>query len=212
MSNDRDIDDILDSLNQLLREGESHNDDHVEPDKPIEEIGAELHAFAEASADEVEAGAPEAETLDKAAGDEVRDVEPESAEAEVRQQDEAVVEGDDEAGAFVDAPVSIQRVILTEEMLVDNPQGNLLSLVHTGREESADSAVEPEPVAEDGEEHLPDDAHAPLHVDHQHMERLLEQVTDDVIHQLQQQLPSLIKTSLYRQLQALKSEPDKSEE
>ncbi len=217
MSGERDIDDILDSLNKLLREGESHNDDHVEVDAQAEEIEAELHELEEGGSgisEEVAVATEEAVSeLSEAADISGRHAEADAGSVADPGQDEAgepceSVEADssDSSDAQtmepVDAPVSVQRVVLTEEMLLDNPQGNLLSLVKRDEAEAAES------MAEAPQQEAVRENRTPLHVDHHHMARLLDQVTDDVIDQLQQELPVLIKHSLYRHLAELRDAGD----
>jgi hypothetical protein len=214
MSTGRDIDEILDSLNQLLREGESHNDDHVEEDISLEELEAKLHELDE-EIDELE-GAPllpdePVETVDEAT------LEPDSKSKSepIREQNENNVMADpdgsldeEEDKEPVGSPISIQRVVLTEEMLINNPQGNLLS-AGSGRGPSPVEAgrVNAESVTERltaSKEQAGEASHTLLHVDHHHLEQLLEQVADDVIHQLQRELPALIKRSLYHRLSQMR--------
>jgi len=216
MSSERDIDDILDSLNQLLREGESHNDDHVETDEVSESDPqadeAALQEFEQASAPaeneelpaEVEVAEPETEAEPEMA------LEPadSAAEPDFEPQEQSETDHEDEAFTAVDeSPLSMQRVVLTEEMLVDNPQGSLLSLV---RAAEANVAARPSEAGEGGvgdqQGEQVNDANGPLHVDHEHMGRLLEQLSDDVINRLRQELPVLIRDSLYRHLGELNSE------
>jgi len=201
MSKERDIDDILDSLNQLLREGESHNDDHVDEDISAEEIEAQLHEFDE------EGSSPESKSVlsDHSAadaGENEADSEPESeivsdpASAGEPDEDD---EPDDEEPE--DSPISMQRVVLTEEMLVDNPQGSLLSMTSSRVSSPAEAG---ESLSEAQSQNQNGVSHTLLHVDHQHLEKLLEQVADDVINQLQHELPALIKRSLYHHLASMR--------
>jgi len=236
MSSERDIDDILESLNQLLREGESHNDDHVGPDEEAEDwpqgqegldsavemIEGELDRLddeqpehddaaatsSESNMQEASQGSTEPVELDQSSSDEV--FEPRREEGE----------DNDPVDVAADGPVTIQRVVLTEEMLLDNPQGNLLSLVkspgdesladesradegraeeHVEEHEALTSEEKPEPSSEREPDEPPSDA-------------LLEQVTADVINQLQETLPLLIKQSLERHLVLLKQASDRSED
>ncbi len=210
MSKDRDIDDILDSLNQLLREGESHNDDHVEEEASLEDLEARLHELDE-EIDQLENEPPLPDEPVETADEATLDPEPESDSEPIPEQNEhdvpaepdtALDEEEDEEAAG--SPISIQRVVLTEEMLINNPQGNLLSM-GSGRGPSSAEAgrVDVESVAESPtapEEQAGEPPHTLLHVDHHHLEQLLEQVADDVIHQLQHELPTLIKRSLYHHL------------
>ena len=209
MSKERDIDDILDSLNQLLREGESHNDDHVDGDISAEEIEAQLHELdGEGSSREDESVLSDHAAED--AGESETDSGPEServsAPASAGEPDEDDEPDDEEPE---DSPISMQRVVLTEDMLVDNPQGSLLSMTSnrvTSPDESDVTLSEAQAQDQNGV------SHTLLHVDHQHLEQLLEQVADDVINQLQHELPALIKRSLYHHLAAMRdgeqAEPD----
>lgn len=220
MSTGRDIDDILDSLNQLLREGESHNDDHVEEDISPEELEAKLHEL-DKEIDELE-GAPllpdePVETVDEATLKPDSEPEPgsksksKSKSEPIRKQNENNVMADpdgyldeEEDEEPAGSPISIQRVVLTEEMLINNPQGNLLS-AGSGRGPSSAEAgrVNAESVTEPltaSKEQAGEVSHTLLHVDHHHLEQLLEQVADDVILQLQHELPALIKRSFYHRL------------
>ncbi len=236
MSKERDIDDILDSLNQLLREGESHNDDHVELDALAEGIEAELHALEEhvVDAEKQTAGTPEnidevvkqvaletgsntkLETINPALSQN-KDIESdESFETdsvyEIPDDDFGGNPADDADGSdeqiidLIDAPVLTQRVVLTEEMLVNNPQGNLLSMANTDKKESQNTTAESKAVAVEAQGTVRDadvlDVNdLPMQ---QLLKQLLDKVSDDVIGQLQQQLPSLIKASFDRHLAASK--------
>lgn len=214
MSKERDIDDILDSLNQLLREGESHNDDHVEEDISLEELEVKLHELDE-EIDELknEPLLPDepVETVDEATSEpEPESIQEQNEDSVPADPDRALDEEEDEEPA--ESPISIQRVVLTEEMLVNNPQGNLLS-TGSGRGLSSTETdrVDVESVTKDeavSEEQTEEVSHTLLHVDHHHLEQLLEQVADDVIHQLQHELPVLIKRSLYHHLGQMSKEQD----
>ena len=209
MSKERDIDDILDSLNQLLREGESHNDDHEDEDISTEEIEAQLHELDE------EGGGPESKpVLSDHAAEETGENEADSESESERVSDPAPageLDGDDELDGEEpeDSPISMQRVVLTEDMLVDNPQGSLLSMI-SNRASSPDEADVTLSEAQSQDQNGV--SHTLLHVDHEHLEQLLEQVADDVINQLQHELPALIKRSLYHHLAAMRdgeqAEPD----
>jgi len=231
MSKERDIDDILDSLNQLLREGESHNDDHVELDALAEGIEAELHALEEHVVDAeketaenldelvkqvaVETGSnTKLETINPALSQN-KDIESDESFAtdsvyEIPDDDSGDNSADDADGSdgqvidLIDAPVLTQRVVLTEEMLVNNPQGNLLSMANRDKKESQNTITESKAVAVGAQEAARntdglDVNDLPMQ---QLLKQLLDKVSDDVIGQLQQQLPSLIKASFDRHLAA----------
>lgn len=208
MSKDRDIDDILESLNQLLREGESHNDDHVESyespakvKKALDDLEDELSDVSEVEPSRSEAldrddsEAADGETVSTAESSEDISVveaemevvehwqldEPEADEPETDEPETESVSDDAE-------PLKMHRVVLTEEMLVDNPQRSLLSMVGNGVSDSKLDA-----------ESTPIVPQSTPSIDHALMARLLDHVTDDVI----RQLPILIKTSLEQHLNDL---------
>jgi hypothetical protein len=208
MSKERDIDDILDSLNQLLREGESHNDDHVEEDISAEEIEAKLHELDE-EIDKLESEPLQPEETEETVDETTSESDADSESIREQNENDTAVDPDEPSDEEEDeepagSPISIQRVVLTEKMLINNPQGNLLSAA-SGRGPSSagagrvgvGSATESETASEEQTGEAP---HTLLHVDHHHLEQLLEQVADDVIRQLQHELPALIKRSLYHHL------------
>lgn len=201
MSKDRDIDDILESLNQLLREGESHNDDHVESNESSAEVRKALDDLQDdlldavvnkpsnaeaADSDDVEA-VDRVEVSDEANSEDISEPNPEAEAVEAWQQDEPDEDDaeNDPVSDDADEPLNMHRVVLTEDMLVDNPQRSLLSLVGNKTDDrDAEKAVEtmaPQTEAV---------------IDHALMAELLDRVTDDVI----RQLPILIKTSLEQHL------------
>lgn len=209
MSKDRDIDDILESLNQLLREGESHNDDHVESVEDPKSVKQKLSDLEDElseveSIDALLSATPEITDSDPDSNDEIEDdisdKESEAETAESSDQDESdedlSEENEPEAENMSDDDdkrLSTHRVVLTEEMLVDNPQRSLLSLVGNSvdhDDEQVDEVVEPEE---------PSESQTETSVDHALMAELLDRITDDVI----QQLPILIKASLEQHLNDL---------
>ncbi len=198
MSKDRDIDDILESLNQLLREGESHNDDHVESDEHADKAEQGLDELQDDLSDvaEMETRLSEAADIgDLEAADETvsEDLSAIDSEQETSGSWEADEPEEDRISDEGDQRLSVHRVVLTEEMLVDNPQRSLLSLVGNRADvqvdDQADEAVEPESGESETEPS----------VDHALMAELLDRITDDVI----RQLPVLIKTSLEHHLNHL---------
>ena len=202
MSKDRDIDDILESLSQLLREGESHNDDHVESgvhpetvEKGLDDLQhdlsdvAEMETFLSAASDD-----EGAEVADEAISEDFSEMDSGQETSASWEQDEPEEDEpeEDRMSDAGDERLSVHRVVLTEEMLVDNPQRSLLSLVGNGADHvdnQADEAVEPEATESQTEPSL----------DHALMAELLDRITDDVI----RQLPILIKTSLEQHLNDL---------
>ncbi len=212
MSKERDIDDILDSLNQLLREGESHNDDHVEEDISLEDIEAKLleldEEIDELKSEPLQPDEP-VETVDETTSESDSEPDPDSEAIREENENDVAVDPDgpldeEEDEEPAGSPISIQRVVLTEEMLINNPQGNLLSTALDRGPSSAEAdRVDVESATEDqtaSEEQAGKAPHTLLHVDHHHLEQLLEQVADDVIRQLQHELPTLIKRSLSHHL------------
>lgn len=234
MSNDRDINDILDSLNKLLREGESHNDDHVETDEQAGEIKAELHELEEDDAVSEEAVASDAESEEAESEQVEGDVEPSgdiSDELSSEYLDDLDEDSSDDPSEyfpeeeeedFQDAPISVQRVVLTEEMLVNNPQGNLLSMVKESEEadiepvaESSEDEIDETVLKELPEQEAADESdHQDIHdlLTERQLEQLVEMVSDDVIIHLQQELPSIIKASLHRSLSELRDREPRDEE
>jgi len=190
MSNDRDIEDILNSLNQLLREGESHNDDHSgsedghekaaspEPEKAVDEAPVEAEAGTEPVKLQRE-----------------KPVEDTNGDLQVSQSGDEIEQ--DEPRSPDDAPVSINRVVLTEDMMVNNPQGSLLSLVRN----SAGLPKQHRATDENGKSGATSGS---VRVDHDHMERLVRQISDDLIKRLEKELPGLIAESIRRHLKELK--------
>jgi len=128
----------------------------------------------------------EQETAESREQDESEENQPEENESEEDEPEEDNISDDG------DERLSVHRVVLTEEMLVDNPQRSLLSLVGNSADhinDQADETVEPE--ASESQTELP--------VDHALMAELLDRITDDVI----RHLPILIKTSLEQHLNDL---------
>lgn len=184
MSSERDIEDILNSLNELLREGESYNDDHSVAEPRREKVSPPR---AEKRDDRLPA-----KTAVKAEPEKLVEVRAEAVRPASPVVDEPVKS---KAKRSDDAPVSVPRVVLTEDMMLDNPQGNLLSLVRNPEEPQPQPAVkEAKPAAKGGS----------VRVDQNHMGRLVRQISDDVIRRLEKELPGLIAESIRRHLKELK--------
>jgi len=191
MNDSRDLDEMLASLDALLREGGSHNDDmpveHAS-EKVIEEESIK-HGVSDTviSEDDLETQLDASERLDKVG------------EAEL-------LEGSEQSEQV------IARVILTEDMLVENPQVSLpLGLAATSECKGAISEfVEVEAEAscdyEEEQDEPVDETVADL--PEQGMEQLLAMVTEDISSQLQDILPSLIKDSLHKHLSAMQDDDD----
>jgi hypothetical protein len=191
MDQDRDIDEILASLDALLKESDSHNDDM--PHQPKADKQDNDKAEPKDTATDMD------NALDKAI---------ESVSNEVLEN--VVHDTSNEP---------MPRVVLTEDMLVDNHQTSLPLGFHEG----SDKGVEPEmpdatsddKIAVDEphevEQERADDHVAPeqveekhsahsIHLDKVHIEQLLSVVSADVSEQLQQLLPVMIRDSLHKHL------------
>lgn len=227
MSNDRDIEDILSSLNQLLREGESRNDDHSAGQGPkaagkstgskIEEkTESEAKAPANLSATQSprmfdkekgveEASKPKAQRRDDSAergpaehkGPPVRENAPDA---------EPTPDEESQVGRRFE-PLSVTRVVLTEDMMVDNPQGSLLSLIrnpagHGSAGHQGDVGLqEADGESASGGKRSDGDS---SDSDHDPMAELIVRISDELIERLRRELPPMIAESLYRHLKELK--------
>ncbi|MBL4760515.1 MAG: hypothetical protein JKY80_06655 [Mariprofundaceae bacterium] len=208
MTDTRDIDEILASLDALLREGDSHNDDI--PAKPVEPTPDHDVAKVDLESD-IEFVEASAEAF--LASDELED------------ESFTVEAVSDEVVTWQEGGMS--RVVLTEDMMVENPQVSLPlafnseALNEDDVQESESPALE-EPKSdhttqdvEQQDEQLAADAIAddvaPSHVTHLHkqdIEQLLTLVTEDVSSHLQQMLPKLIRESLHTHLSRMQDEPN----
>jgi len=223
MTDNRDIDEILASLDALLREGDSHNDDM--PVEPVES------------------------TLDTDASDvdlETDIVFVESSVEEFLDSDE--VEGEDPAVEAVPEEVTdwqeggMSRVVLTEDMMVENPQVSLPLSCSSERvsegHAAGGEASEPDTLASDNvvedeaaqdvltdksvtaEESNHDNSEGVISEDvvaepvmrlhKQEVEQLLALVSLDVSSHLQEMLPKLIKESLHTHLADMQHDSDKN--
>lgn len=184
MTDNRDIDEILASLDALLREGDSHNDDMA-----IEAVSEGVVAESD--------------------GD---------VKGEVSEPVQNGVEAEPEDG--------IPRVVLTEDMMVENPQVRL----PIDFAESAEPASEAETVDSQAESVQEDDRleqkpqsspagdndgeqaveEQPIHLHKHEVERLLSLVSLDVSNHMQRLLPELIKDSLHKHLANMQHVSDKN--
>jgi hypothetical protein len=214
MTDNRDIDEILASLDALLREGDSHNDDMpVESTSSVSDTDT-LEATLEA----------DVESMESSLNDALRDGETRKSSVSEIVLDGVV--GQQEEG--------MARVVLTEDMMVENPQVSL-PLAFNSEALNEDEVQESEsPVSEDSalddvpvddvvvndvdldEQVTPDvmsDHVTSNHVAHLHkqeIEQLLTLVTEDVSNHLQQILPKLIKESLHARLAGMQHESDEN--
>jgi len=146
MNQDRDIDEVLASLDALLKEGQSHEDmtiEYVNPAKP--------EALAGVMGDVANHEPDEAVDEIEFANIELDSAEEVESEAEIEAEMEIEVET---------AEPARHRVVLTEEMLLDNPQTSLPLL----DDASSDAVLELDDVADaveqdDAEKSL-DEVHA----------------------------------------------------
>ena len=223
MNDNRDIDEILASLDALLREGDSHNDD-----MPVESTSS----------------VSDTDVLEEALES---DVEPmESSLNDVLANDEAG--GNVAAEAVFDGVIGQQedgmaRVILTEDMMVENPQVSLpldfsaKALSEGGVIEDESSApetlslddvianavvqqgvVDNEPAMGEksnnvsseyaANEHM--EANPVMRLHKQEVEQLLALVSLDISSHLQDMLPKLIKESLHAHLADMQHESDEN--
>ncbi len=227
MNDNRDIDEILASLDALLREGDSHNDD-----MPVESTSS----------------VSDTDVLKEALES---DVEPmESSLNDVLANDEAG--GNVAAEAVFDGVIGQQedgmaRVILTEDMMVENPQVSL-PLDFNAEVLSEDDVIEDESSAPEilplddvnanavvqqdaagnepamgekpnnGSSEYVANEHATanpvMRLHKQEVDQLLALVTEDISNHLQQILPKLMKESLHARLadmqHDIKEAPNKS--
>lgn len=216
MNDNRDIDEILASLDALLREGDSHNDD-----MPVESTSS----------------VSDADVLEEALESDVEPVE--SSLNDVLANDEAG--GNAVAETVFDGVIGQQedgmaRVILTEDMMVENPQVSLpldfnaevLSEDDVIEDESSAPEILPAVVQQDvvdnepamGEklnngsseyvanEHVT--ANPVMRLHKQEVDQLLALVSLDVSSHLQDMLPKLIKESLHAHLADMQHESDEN--
>jgi len=215
MTDNRDIDEILASLDALLREGDSHNDDMpTKPAEPTHNTGA-LEDVLEADIESMKANLEGLFEHNNANG--------EPAIEAVLNKPEHKQES------------NLSRVVLTEDMMVENPQVNLpLSFKTEALKASSPTEVKPPSskssslddiiagaivqhgVTDDDVEmnkaELPEHglANHVTHLHKQEVEQLLALVSLDISKYLQQALPKLIKESLHTHLIDMQHESDEN--
>ncbi|MBL4759897.1 MAG: hypothetical protein JKY80_03465 [Mariprofundaceae bacterium] len=210
MTDNRDIDEILASLDALLREGDSHHDDM--PNKSTESTRntGTLEDGLEANIESMKAN------LERLLKHNHTDDEP--AIKAVLNKPENQQE------------TRLSRVVLTEDMMVENPQVNL-PLSFTAETLNENNRTEIEPTISEApslndmiagavvQQGVTDDTPAmaknelPNHVTHLHkqeVEQLLTRVSLDISKHLQQMLPKLIKESLHTHLIDIQQESDEN--
>ena len=163
---DRDIDEILASLDSLLRESESHNDDtHAEP----------------AASD------TQPELQDESAAD---------MEQALDQAVENVSDNMDDIMETEEPSEPMTRVVLTEDMLLENPQVSLPLGQHDSDETVSHSDVSQAEV--EGESHAD--------WDEQRVNQWVASVSQDISLQINQLLPDMIRDALQKKLAELQDE------
>jgi len=217
MTDNRDMDEILASLDALLREGDSHNDDMpVETTSPEADTDV-LDVALDADVESIEASVAGAFNSDDVGEEPVA---------------EAVFDG-----VVAQQEDGMSRVVLTEDMMVENPQVSLplafnpVSASENHVVEDEDSELETLPlddvvesVAEQdvlADEPMGDEESSSHPVEYtmpnqvmrlhkQEVEQLLALVSLDVSNHLQEMLPKLIKESLHTHLADMQHESDKN--
>jgi len=95
---------------------------------------------------------------------------------------------------------NLPRVVLTEDMMIDNPQFSL-PLAKGIEDETMQQAIVDDKYDED--EHI-------IHLHKQNVEKLLSLVSLDISNYLEQQLPTLIKQSLHAHLSDMQHKPNEN--
>jgi len=168
---DRDIDEILASLDSLLRESESHNDDtHAEP--VVSDNQPELQ-------DESSVDMEQALALDQAI--------------------ENVSDDRDDVMETEESSEPMTRVVLTEDMLLENPQVSLPLGQHA--QDDLGETVSDSDVSQAEVEH---ESHADW--DEQMMDQWVASVSQDISLQINQLLPDMIRDALQKKLAELQDE------
>jgi len=168
---DRDIDEILASLDSLLRESESHNDD--------------THAESSVASDN------QPELQDKLQDESAADME--------QAFDQAVETVSDDGMETEESSEPMTRVVLTEDMLLENPQVSL-PLGQSAKDDLGETVSDSNaPQAE--VEHEP---HADW--DEQMMNQWAASVSQDIANQINQLLPDMIRDALQKKLAELQDE------
>lgn len=214
MSDERDIDEILASLDALLREGGSHNDDHVDDvsevmpesqESQVKDVGLVFASPAMGDSDfsdtgqafppvGLAAGGVEEVAMDERTGFESPEnaVFTETAESTASMGDE------------------LPRVLLTEDMMLDNPQSHLPFDAETRAADESQQAVQLEDEF-DGEVEAHSDAlteacdltvEEAVVLDAEVLGRLAHTVAEDVQLQLRGLLPGMIHETLLRHMHA----------
>ncbi len=212
MTDNRDIDEILASLDALLREGDSHNDD-----MPAEAFDSGSDTDALEATLETDMVSIEPSVEGALSGDEVGE--------------NSVVAVFD--GVIAQQEDSMSRVVLTEDMMVENPQVSL-PLAFNSESVSEDDVPETLPLddmfaGETVQQDVPADesvmdggnesnnvmpepvlSNQVMGLHKQEIEQLLARVSLDVSSHLQEMLPKLIEESLHAHLADMQHDSEKN--
>jgi len=197
MTDNRDIDEILASLDTLLREGDSHDATPAQPIKAANDID-NLEDVLETNIKSMNANLNE--LLDH--------------EKNANASTEAVLNKPEH-----EETSNLSRVVLTEDMMVENPQVSLPlsfnSETPSLNDIIADAMVQPsitenQPTIEENKRPNHETSKHVAHLHKQEIEQLLSLVSLDISEYLQQTLPKLIKESLHTHLANMQHESDKN--
>ncbi|HXH64535.1 MAG TPA: hypothetical protein VNH42_03380 [Mariprofundaceae bacterium] len=222
MADEPSIDEILASLDRLLKEGEGRNDEPAESSpqpagEAIEEPAGEVveEPIEEATEEATEEVAEEPDpgfftALDRAVSEpynEVDTVEDERGEAE--EDEEAARAFEAGAGHEAVAQAGPRRFVLTDAMLVNDVQQSLplamgdaasATPATAGHEEAKPVARAPAITEQAESEQPPVTGGASW--DERDIQALVDQVTDDVCSAMAEQLPEMIRRALESRLSA----------
>lgn len=214
MSDERDIDEILASLDALLREGGSHNDDHVddasevmpEPQEfQVKDVGLAFASPAMGASDVSDTGQAFAPVGLAAGGAE--EVAMDERTGSDSPENTVVTEAAESTASMGD---ELPRVLLTEDMMLDNPQSHLPFDAGMRADEASPQAVKFED-AFDEEVEAHSDAlteacdiavEEAVVLDAAVLNRLAHTVAEDVQLQLRGLLPGMIHETLLRHMHA----------
>lgn len=195
MTDNRDIDEILASLDTLLRENDNHH--NAIASKTIgspRDINKAIPSL-ETNAEPIHANLNEHHNASQSSIETIFN------EAKPEQQD------------------NVPRVVLTEDMMVDNPQVslplNFNSQTASLNDIIADAMIQPntansEPAIDNNEASEQKTAKPVAHLHKHQIEQLISLVSLDISEHLQQTLPKLIKESLHIHLADMQHESDEN--
>jgi len=192
------IDEILESLDHLLKEGDERNDDHPgdESEGTVASSGTGGHEDTPVTVRQTDSGETEAH------GEWPEPVAEAGSGAQASERKSAgTAEPDGNNALVTDDAGTSQRTILSEAMLVDNPQEQLLFGDGDTVAQQTDTVGGPN----SGDEHM----HAPpvqaRMLDDEEVRDLVRLVSDDLVARLHEQLPGIVEAAIGRQLSRFKS-------